>query len=292
MLERDTRRGKQVRLLRAAPALLIHGGAGAPPDAEHTERQAAVDRSLEAGWAHIGDGALEAAVAAVRALEDEPSVNAGIGACFNRDGVIELDAGVMEGAELRAGAVGAVRDVRHPVDLARALLEAGPPVLLVGDGASSYARAHGVELTDPETFATDRQRRNLQEMLVEADTVGAVARDARGHVAVAVSTGGMTGKLPGRIGDSPLAGAGFYAQDGAGAACGTGRGEAFIRLALCHLAIVELQHGMSAQEVADGAVEYLGAKTGAEGGIIVMPAEGHPAFAFNTRFMPVGLRVG
>lgn len=274
------------------PALLIHGGAGAPPEDEHAERQAAVDRSVDAGWARIGDGALAAAVAAVRALEDEPSLNAGIGACFNRDGVIELDAGAMDGADLRAGAVGAVRDVRHPVDLALKLLETGPPVLMVGDGASRYAREHGVELTDPETFETDRQRRNLERMLVEADTVGAVARDAGGHVAVAVSTGGMTGKLPGRLGDSPLPGAGFYARDGGGAACGTGRGEAFIRLALCHLAIVELLHGMAPQEVADGAIEYLGAKTGAEGGIIVMPAEGDPAFAFNTKFMPVALRVG
>lgn len=281
-----------MRLLRSAPTLLVHGGAGSPPQNEHAERQAAVDRSLEAGWARVGDGALAAAVAAVRALEDEPALNAGIGACFNREGVIELDAGVMEGTGLRAGAVGAVRDVRHPVDLALKLLEEGPPVLLVGEGASRYARDHGVELTDPVTFATDRQRRNLERMLVEADTVGAVARDAEGHVAVAVSTGGMTGKLPGRLGDTPLTGAGFYAKDGAGAACGTGRGEAFIRLALCHLAVVELQHGMAAQEVADGAVEYLGAKTGAEGGIIVMPAEGDPAFAFNTKFMPVAVRVG
>lgn len=260
--------------------------------AECAERQAAVDRSLEAGWASIGAGALEAAVAAVRALEDEPSLNAGIGACFNRDGVIELDAGAMEGTELRAGAVGAVRDVRHPVDLARTILETGPPVLIVGEGASRYAREHGLQMTEPSTFETERQRRNLEQMLVEADTVGAVARDAEGHVAVAVSTGGMTGKLPGRLGDTPVPGAGFYAKNGAGAACGTGLGEAFIRLALCHLAIVELQHGMSAQEVAEGAVEYLGAKTGAKGGIIVVPAEGDPAHAFNTPFMPVAMRVG
>ncbi len=281
-----------MRLLHVAPALLVHGGAGAPPQSEHEERQAAVDRALEAGWAQLGQGALVAAVAAVRALEDEPSLNAGIGACFNRDGFIELDAGAMEGTALRAGAAGAVRDMRHPVDLARALLEDGRHVLLVGEGASRYAREHGIETCPPETFETERQRRNLERMPAELDTVGAVARDAAGHLAVAVSTGGMPGKLPGRLGDSPVPGAGFYADDGAGAACGTGRGEAFLRLALCHLAVVELRHGMPPDEVAQGAIEYLTAKTGAEGGIIVLGQEGAPAFAFNTPFMPVASRVG
>ncbi|HEX6488937.1 MAG TPA: isoaspartyl peptidase/L-asparaginase family protein [Candidatus Dormibacteraeota bacterium] len=274
------------------PALIVHGGAGSPPTEEHAERQAAVDRSLEAGWVRIGEGALEAVVATVRALEDEPALNAGIGACFNRDGFIELDAGVMEGTGLRAGAVGAVRDVRHPVELARALLEDGRHVLLVADGASAYARDHGVEMADPTLFETPRQRRNLERLLVEADTVGAVARDVEGHLAVAVSTGGVTGKLPGRLGDSPVPGAGFYAQDGAGAICGTGLGEAFLRLVLSHLAVVELMHGMAPDEVARGAIEHLEAKTGASGGVIVVGAEGEPAFAFNTPFMPVAMRVG
>jgi beta-aspartyl-peptidase (threonine type) len=276
----------------AGAALILHGGAGAPDPSEHRERQSAVDRSLEAGWAAIGDGALAAAVAAVRAMEDEPILNAGIGACFNRAGFIELDAGVMEGSSLRAGAVGAVRDVRHPVDLALAVLEEGRHVLLVGDGASAYAREHGIQTCAPDTFETDRQRRNLERLLAtEADTVGAVARDAAGRLAVAVSTGGMTGKLPGRLGDSPLPGAGFYAKDGAGAACATGQGEGFMRLALCHLAVIELEHGMDAREAVWAALGYLERKTGARGGLIMIGADGDPVHSMNTAFMPVAARV-
>lgn len=275
------------------PALILHGGAGAPDASEHAERQAAVDRSLEPGWAAIGGGALLAAVAAVRAMEDEPILNAGIGACFNSAGFIELDAGAMEGAGLRAGAVGAVRDVRHPIDLALQLLEDGRHVLLVGEGASQYARERGVETCPPDTFATDRQRRNLERFqAAEADTVGAVARDADGHLAVAVSTGGTTGKRPGRLGDSPIPGAGFYAQDGAGAACATGVGEGFMRLVLCHLAVIELEHGIGVPEVAQGAIEHLQRRTGAQGGIILLGPEGDPAWAMNTPYMPVASRVG
>ena len=276
-----------------APALILHGGAGAPPEDERAERQAAVERSLEAGWARLGDGALEAAVAAVRALEDEPLLNAGVGACLNRDGGIELDAGVMEGGDLRAGAVGAVRDVRHPVDLARAVLEDGRHVLVVAEGASRLARELGVETCDPSVFMTGRQRRNLDRVLAgAADTVGAVARDLEGHLAVAVSTGGMTGKLPGRLGDTPVPGAGFYAKDGAGAACATGQGEGFLRLVLCHLAVVELEHGMTPEQVAAGAIEHLAARTGLQGGLILLGPEGDPASAHNTPFMPVAARVG
>ena len=276
-----------------SPALILHGGAGSPDPVEYAERRAAVERSLEVGWSAIGAGALAAAVAAVRALEDEPMLNAGIGACFNRAGFIELDAGLMEGAELRAGAVGAVRDVRHPIDLALALLRDGRHVLLVGEGASRYARENGVETCPPAMFETERQRRNLERMLAtESDTVGAVARDGLGHLAVAVSTGGVTGKLPGRLGDSPVPGAGFYAKDGAGAACATGQGEAFLRLVLCHLAVVELEHGMAPGQVAQGAIEHLGRRTGARGGIILIGPEGDPVWAMNTPFMPVASRVG
>jgi L-asparaginase / beta-aspartyl-peptidase len=149
--------------------LIVHGGAGAPHQGEHAQRQAAVERALEAGWEALAEGALEAVVVAVRRLEDEPVLNAGIGATLNRDGDVELDAGLMEGTTLRAGAVGAVRDVRHPVDLARAVMEDGRHVLLVGQGASEFARARGVETCDPAMFVTDRRRSHWQE---PADTVG------------------------------------------------------------------------------------------------------------------------
>jgi beta-aspartyl-peptidase (threonine type) len=216
-------------------------------------------------------------------MEDEPLLNAGIGACLNADGVVELDAGVMEGSELRAGGVACLRDVRHPIDLATAVMTDGRHVLLAALGASRFAREHGIEMCDPAIFITDRKR---QELMAGADTVGAVARDSDGHLAVAVSTGGITGKLPGRVGDSPIPGAGFYADDRFGAVCGTGQGEAFIRLGLARLMVVELQHGMAPAAVAKGAAEYLTKALQASGGVIVIGREGPPEAAFNTTAMP------
>ncbi len=256
------------------------------PEDEREERQAAVERAREAGWSVIGDGALAAAVAAVRHMEDEPLLNAGIGACLNADGEVQLDAGVMEGAELRAGGAACLRDVRHPIDLALAIMDDGRHVLLAADGASRFAREHGVEMADPSIFITDRKR---QELIHGADTVGAVARDAQGHIAVAVSTGGVTGKLPGRIGDSPIPGAGLYTDDRFGGVCGTGLGEAFIRLGLARLMVLELQHGMTAAAVAKGAIEHLTRALNAPGGVIVMPREGSPRAAFNTPAMPFAI---
>jgi beta-aspartyl-peptidase (threonine type) len=253
------------------------------PKPERPLRQLAVERALDIGWSKIGSGALEAAVAAVRHMEDEPLLNAGIGACLNSDGVVELDAGVMEGSELHAGGAACLRDVRHPIDLAVAVMRDGRHVLLAADGASRFARDRGVEMCDPSIFITDRKR---QALLHGADTVGAVARDADGHLAVAVSTGGINGKLPGRIGDSPIPGAGFYADDRFGAVCGTGLGEAFIRLGLAHLVVVELQHGIDAASVAKGAVEHLGKALKATGGVIVLGRDGAPEAAFNTAAMP------
>jgi L-asparaginase / beta-aspartyl-peptidase len=267
----------------ARPALICHGGAGPVPEPERDARQAAVDRARDAGWARIGDGALAAVLAAVRHLEDEPLLNAGIGACLNSDGVCELDAGLMIGEDLRVGAAACLRDVRHPIDLAAAVMEDGRHVLLAADGASRFAREHGVEMADPAIFITDRKR---QRLLEGTDTVGAVARDAEGRLVVGVSTGGRTGKLPGRIGDSPIAGAGFYADDRFGAVCGTGLGEAFIRLSLARLMIIELQHGMDAASVATGAIDHLGKTLHAQGGVILIPREGSPQAAFNTPAMP------
>jgi beta-aspartyl-peptidase (threonine type) len=216
-------------------------------------------------------------------MEDEPLLNAGIGACLNSDGEVELDAGIMEGAELRAGGAACLRDVRHPIDLAVAIMEDGRHVLLAAGGASRFAREHGIEMADPSIFITDRKR---QQLIQGADTVGAVARDAEGRLAVAVSTGGRTGKLPGRIGDSPIPGAGFYVDDRFGGVCGTGLGEAFIRLGLARLMVVELQHGMDGASVARGAIDYLGKALAAPGGVILIPREGSPEAAFNTPAMP------
>jgi L-asparaginase / beta-aspartyl-peptidase len=271
------------------PCLVVHGGAGAPPTNERPQRQSAVERALDAGWAQIRLGPLAAVLGAVRHMEDEPALNAGVGACLNLDGEVELDAGVMEGTSLRVGAVGAVKDVRHPIDLAYAVMQDGQHVLLSGEGASRFARERRVEICDPVVFMTDRQLRNWWEAV---DTVGAVASDDRGHTAVAVSTGGTYRKWPGRLGDSPLVGAGFYAEDGMGAACGTGVGEGFMRLVLCHLAVIEMGHGMPASEVAPKAVDHLARRVGGSGGVILVDAAGRTAAAFNTPFMAWGQRIG
>jgi beta-aspartyl-peptidase (threonine type) len=270
----------------ARPALIVHGGAGPVPVAERPLRQASVESALAAGWAVIGDGALAAVVAAVRRLEDEPLLNAGIGACLNLEGDVELDAGVMEGSQLRAGGVAAVRDVRHPIDLAVEVMRDGRHVLLSGDGASRFARSHGIEMCDPSTFIIDRER---QQHGTEGDTVGAVARDAEGHLAVAVSTGGVHNKWPGRIGDSPIPGAGIFADDRFGAVCGTGQGEAFMRLALSRLMVIELEHGMDPAAVANGAIALLASAMQSVGGVIVIGREGSPQAAFNTPAMPFAI---
>jgi beta-aspartyl-peptidase (threonine type) len=270
--------------------LIVHGGAGAPSEAEHAGRQAAVDRALEAGWAAMGRGVLEAVQAAVRHMEDEPLLNAGIGASLNLDGDVELDAGLMEGTTLRAGAVGAVRDVRHPVDLARAVMEDGRYVLLVGAGGSRFARERGIETCEPGVFVTERQRVNWSASV--SDTVGAVARDDDGRTAVAVSTGGMPGKWPGRLGDSPVPGAGFYADDHFGAACGTGVGEGFMRLSLCHLAVLMMGRGQTAEQTARAMVGHLESHVGGSGGVILVDAAGRPGAAHNTPFMAWSQRTG
>jgi L-asparaginase / beta-aspartyl-peptidase len=271
-------------------ALVVHGGAGGTQQGLE-ERQGAVERALDTGWARIDDGALAAVVAAVVHLEDEPSLNAGIGACLTTDGAVELDAGLMEGTALRVGAVGAVRDVRHPIELALRVLEDGRHVLLVADGASRFARTQGMEAVDPATFITERQRARLREPEIGeqaqvADTVGAVARDREGRIAVAVSTGGRSGQLPGRIGDSPLAGAGFYADDGAGAVCATGQGEAFIRLCSAHRAVLRMAAGASAEYAARRAIDDLSVRVAGAGGVIVVSATGEVAAAYNTEVMP------
>ena len=260
---------------------------------EHEQRQSAVERALEVGWQHMTHGALDAAIAAVRHMEDEEVLNAGIGATLNQEGWVELDAGVMEGTTMRAGGVAAVRTIRHPVELARAVMDDGRHVLLVGEGASRFAQKAGIEMCEPEIFVTTRQRRAWEaRQRSPGDTVGAVARDDGGNVAAAVSTGGVPGKLPGRVGDSPIPGAGFYADREGGAACGTGVGESFMRLCLCKDAVGRLAEGKRAGRVAEAVIEYLSRRVGGEAGIILVSSEGEPAAAFNTPFMPWAQRVG
>ena len=267
--------------------LVVHGGAGEWPSELRVAAGAALERALDAGWRERG--ALAAAIAAVRILEDDPLFNAGIGATFNADGIIEHDAGVMEGAGLGAGAVAAVQGIRHPIDLARAVLDDGRHVLLVAEGAMRFADQAGVERADPSIFAVERRSEQLERWRT-ADTVGAVAFDGDGHLAAACSTGGYTGKRPGRVGDSPIPGAGFYAADGAGASCCTGTGEYFIRLVSAFSATSLMAAGVPAMEAARRVIGEVGSRLMGSGGIIVIDARGEPGAAFNTGHMPWAAR--
>ena len=269
--------------------LVVHGGAGAWSVELREQAMAGVERALDAGMKAMGAEPLEACLAAVRVLEDDPLFNAGIGAALNADGFIEHDAAVMEGRALRAGAVAAVRDIRHPVDLARAVMEDGRHVLLVAEGASRFAEQAGVEKADPVLFVVDRRVEQLDKWKRgEGDTVGAVAF-VDGHVAAAVSTGGYTGKLPGRVGDSPIPGAGLYADDERGAAVCTGAGEGFMRVLVAKLA-VDLMEDDDAETAAERAIKLLRARVNGHGGVITVDHAGAAGHAFNTEWMPWGTR--
>ena len=265
--------------------LAVHGGAGAWSEELRPLAMEGIERALDAGLAAFDGGPLEACLAAVRFLEDDPIFNAGIGASLNADGYVELDAGVMEGRELRAGAIAAVRDIRHPVDLARAVMEDGRHVLLVGEGASRFADQVGIEKADPKLFIVERRRRQHEQwQRGEGDTVGAVAFED-GHVAAAVSTGGGTGKLPGRVGDSPIVGAGFYADDERGAAVCTGSGEGFMRLVIAKFAVDGMESASGA-EAGARALELLARRVDGKGGLIMIDRQGFAAGGYNTDWMP------
>jgi beta-aspartyl-peptidase (threonine type) len=269
--------------------LVVHGGAGSWSEELRPLAMEGIERALVAGMAAFDGGPLEACMAAVRFLEDDPIFNAGIGAALNADGFVELDAGVMDGSDLRAGGVAAVRDIRHPVDLARAVMEDGRHVLLVADGASRFADSVGVEKADPGLFIVERRRRQHERwQRGEGDTVGAVAFED-GHVAAAVSTGGYTGKLPGRVGDSPIVGAGFYADDQLGAAVCTGSGEGFMRLLIAKVAVDGMESASGAQAGAT-ALDLLQRRVDGRGGLITVDRQGFAAAGWNTDWMPFGSR--
>lgn len=276
--------------------IVVHGGAGVMPrGAISAEDEAAYRTGLaaarEAGAAVLAAGglALDAVEAAVRSLEDNPSFNAGRGAVLDREGFAELDAAIMDGRDRSAGAVAQVRTVRNPVSAARVVMEKTPHVLIAGPGAVQVARANGLEIVDPAYFVTPRRQEQLRRALagnIEAwdkrGTVGAVARDGQGNLAAATSTGGMAAKLPGRIGDSPLIGAGTYADNASCAVSATGHGEMFIRVSVARMicARVEMQ-GMSAKAAAEATLAEVAAM-GGDGGVIVVTREGDTATAMNT----------
>ena len=279
--------------------LVIHGGAGTMSRDRITPEQdreirAALGRALDAGAAILSQGgsALDAVAESVKVLEDDPNFNAGRGAVLTYDGEIELDASIMDGRTRSAGAVAGVSTTKNPVLLARRVMEASPHVFLSRKGADRFAMEQGLEQVDPSYFETPERRRQWQEFRarkvgyfdvdMKYGTVGAVALDREGHVAAATSTGGLTGKRWGRIGDSPVIGAGTYADDRACAISATGAGEYFIRLGVAHeiCARVRLK-GESLQKAADTVIGEL-TEIGGIGGVIVTGPQGEMIWSFNS----------
>ncbi|KVP59589.1 isoaspartyl peptidase [Burkholderia ubonensis] len=310
-----------------SPAIVaIHGGAGTIlREAMNTDTElqyrAELAAILRAAQAVLADGgsALDAVSVAVRMLEDCPLFNAGRGAVYTADGTHELDAAIMDGATLAAGAVCCVTRVRNPVLAARRVMEASEHVMFAGAGADAFAAAHGLELVEPGYFGTEARHaqwlkaRDAAGALLDHDaatfafgdgapldpdrkhgTVGAVARDLRGHVAAATSTGGITNKQPGRVGDSPIIGAGCYADDATCAVSSTGTGEMFIRLATAHDVAAQIAYrGVSVAEAAYDVVMNKLPRIAGRGGIIAVDAHGNVTMPFNTDGMYRGYaRVG
>ncbi|HEY8041173.1 MAG TPA: isoaspartyl peptidase/L-asparaginase [Polyangiaceae bacterium] len=274
--------------------VLVHGGAGdvaAERVAHHVDgcRAAA---AAAAGVLRAGGNALDAVERAVATLEDDPSFNAGTGACLNGDGLIELDASLMEGSSLRAGGVCALPPFLNPIAIARAVLEDGRHVLYAGEGASRFAVEHGFTPSSTEAMATEAARVRWAAARGKdasdgwaGGTVGAVARDSRGTVAAATSTGGRVNKRAGRVGDSPILGAGNYADDDGGACSVTGDGEAVMRLCLARSAIELLRARLHPEDAARALIGTLGARLGGTGGVILVDRTGRLGLARNTRTM-------
>lgn len=290
-----------------SPVLAIHGGCGAIPRHELTPEinqaaREALRRALRAGFEVLRGGgpALDAVTQAVSAMEDDPVFNAGYGAALNRAGFHELDSSVMDGTLGRAGAVAGARRIRHPVQVARALAETSDPLLLIAEAADAWAEEHGFEVVDNAFFTTASRQEALERMLErgrqgtlsaapERDkhgTVGAAALDQHGHLAAATSTGGYTAKPAGRVGDSPMIGAGTWADDRTCAVSGTGKGELFIRRALGHeIHARMLYQGASLAEAADALIHGEMTRLGGGAGLCAVDRSGQVALPYNTEGM-------
>jgi beta-aspartyl-peptidase (threonine type) len=302
------RDGVLVRL--DAPLLVIHGGAGVErgdlTDEEAAEARKQLENALRAGHAQLqkGKSSVDAVTAAITVLEDAPQFNAGRGAVFTHDGKNELDTSIMDGASGKAGAAAGLHRVKNPILLARAIMDHSRHVMMVGDGAEKFAEEQHVELVDPAYFRTEKRWDALQKALkAEAEaqaqhrdptdlpgkayfgTVGALALDGQGHLAAGTSTGGMTNKRYGRVGDSPIIGAGTWA-DPRCAVSGTGWGEFYIRAAAAHDICARMAYmGQSLQRAADTVINKIIPAAGGDGGAIALGADGSVAFPFNTQGM-------
>jgi beta-aspartyl-peptidase (threonine type) len=289
-------------------AIAIHGGAGALPrhlltPAGETPYRAGLEAALDAGYQILerGGSSLDAVSMAVRLLEDDPLFNAGRGAALTRDGTAELDAAIMDGREQRAGAVACVRHVKNPIDLARRVMENSHHVLLVGAGAEEFALEQGLAPVPNEYFHTQERLQQLESarsgqrpselISPPKGTVGAVALDGEGNLAAATSTGGMTNKRPGRVGDSPVIGAGTYAKNGVCAVSATGHGEYFMRaVAAYHICSAVEHRGLTLEAAAREMLRTIIPGLGGTGGIIAVDAGGRVVMDFSSEGMFRGAR--
>jgi len=286
--------------------VIVHGGAWAIPDHLAESSRLGVKLAAEKAYAVLaaGGSALDAVEAALVSMEDDPSFDAGRGSCLNADGLIEMDASVMDGATLKAGAVAGVKDIANPIRLARQVMERTDHVLLVGDGANRFAEEMGVATVDAASLVTaaaaaewDTYKKyqtavdtlfnnHIQVAPLGHDTVGAVALDSRGSLAAATSTGGITGKRVGRVGDSPLIGSGTYCDNLVGGVSCTGHGESIIKVCLAkHMADL-MERGVDVEAAADESLERMRRRVGGAGGLIAIEAAtGRPALRFTTERM-------
>jgi beta-aspartyl-peptidase (threonine type) len=281
------------------PVILVHGGAWYIPDSEREAYVAGCRRAALAGWTilNTGGSALDAVEAAVNILEDDPTYDAGRGSYVNRDGRVQMDAIIMDGGTLDFGAVAAVERIRNPISVARLVLTHSQHRLIVGQGAEAFAESRGYALCEPDGLLGKRDTGGWSPPVIcsssvpEAaathpqrlgDTVGAVALDLAGHLAVATSTGGTPDKWPGRVGDSPLVGCGAYADDQVGAAAATGSGESLMRIVVSKAAVDLMADGYPAQEAADRVVARLWGRVRGYGGVILVDRQGRIGLAHNT----------
>ena len=285
--------------------LMIHGGSGAMrPEVVSAEQEklarTGLNAALDAGGTLLASGAsaLDAVEAAARVLEENPMFNAGRGSVLTADGAVELDAAIMEGAGRRAGAVAGLRTTRAPVSAARAVMEHSPHVMLTYDGADRFAAEHGLEQVDNGWFVVPFRKAQLDKVMaaggafdsdIKYGTVGAVAVDLAGQVAAATSTGGLTAKRWGRIGDSPLIGAGTYADDNSCAVSATGLGEAFMRAVGAHQLAMRITLGRQGLQQALDAVLADVVALGGSGGLIAVAPSGEAAWGFTTPGMYRGV---
>lgn len=287
-------------------SIIIHGGAWDIPDEAVESHYRGVERALGTAWEILRSGgkAPDAVEEAVRQMENDETFDAGYGSHLNRDGMVELDASIMDGTTLRCGAVAAVHLIRNPITLARKIMNESEHILLVGAGAEQFASAHGLEICGPNDLVTAREKKrwdelkNKKEFVTKdafkktqrpSDTVGAVARDRFGNVCSGTSTGGTPNKYPGRVGDSPLIGCGTYADSEIGGVSTTGWGEAMIKVVMAKTVIDLMEiNGGDAQRAAERGIEILRRKADGYGGVIALNGRGEAGIAFNTPRMARG----